>query len=52
MIKHEPTAPTKFLKTGTCKTLSGESTLTYQIGCKSDSTILEVAVHIIASYTG
>ena len=34
-----PSAPTKILKTGTCKTLSGKSTLTYQIGGKSDSSI-------------
>ena len=37
--KDIPSAPTKILKTGTCKTLSGKSTLTYQIGGKSDSSI-------------
>jgi hypothetical protein len=29
----------KVLKTATCKTLSGKSTLTYQIGCNSDADI-------------
>ena len=38
-----PTAPTKILKTATCKTLSGNSTLTYQIGSKADSSVY---VHI------
>ena len=38
-----PFAPTKILKTATCKTLSGKSTLTYQIGSKADSS---VHVHI------
>jgi hypothetical protein len=29
----------RVLKTATCKTLSGKSTLTYQLGCNSDSDI-------------
>ena len=38
-IEDTPSAPTKILKTGTCKTLSGKSTLTYQLGSKADSGI-------------
>ena len=31
--------PMQILKTATCKTLSGKSTLTYQIGCTPDSVV-------------
>jgi len=37
MSKTEPDM--RVLKTATCKTLSGKSTLTYQIGCTPDSTV-------------
>jgi hypothetical protein len=41
MAKTEDTldASMKVLKTATCKTLSGKSTLTYQIGCTPDSIV-------------
>ena len=39
MSKSEDNPDMKVLKTATCKTLSGKSTLTYQIGCTADSTI-------------
>jgi hypothetical protein len=38
MSKSEDTSM-RVLKTATCKTLSGKSTLTYQIGCNSDAEI-------------
>ena len=39
MSKSEDNPDMKVLKTATCKTLSGKSTLTYQIGCDPDSTV-------------
>ena len=39
MKKSEDNPYMKVLKTATCKTLSGKSTLTYQLGCLPDSTI-------------
>jgi len=39
MSKSEDNPDMKVLKTSTCKTLSGKSTLTYQIGCLPDSSI-------------
>jgi hypothetical protein len=39
MSKSEDNPDMRVLKTATCKTLSGKSTLTYQIGCNPDSTI-------------
>jgi len=39
MSKSEDNIDMKVLKTSTCKTLSGKSTLTYQIGCDPDSAI-------------
>jgi hypothetical protein len=39
MSKSENNPDMKVLKTATCKTLSGKSTLTYQIGCNSDADI-------------
>jgi hypothetical protein len=48
MSKSEDNPDMKVLKTATCKTLSGKSTLTYQIGCTPDS-----IVHLrIAGNTG
>ena len=38
MSKTEDNTNMKVLKTATCKTLSGKSTLTYQIGCDPDNT--------------
>ena len=35
--ENDPTM--KVLKTATCKSISGKSTLTYQIGCAPDSTV-------------
>jgi hypothetical protein len=35
----KPEDSMRVLKTATCKTLSGKSTLTYQIGCTPDSTV-------------
>ena len=39
MTKTEDKPEMRILKTTTCKTLSGKSTLTYQIGCTPDSII-------------
>jgi hypothetical protein len=39
MKKSEDNPDMRVLKTATCKTLSGKSTLTYQIGCNSDAEI-------------
>ena len=39
MSKSEDNPDMKVLKTATCKTLSGKSTLTYQIGCTPESII-------------
>jgi hypothetical protein len=39
MKKPEDNPDMRILKTATCKTLSGKSTLTYQIGCSPDSNI-------------
>ena len=39
MKKPEDNPDMRVLKTGTCKTLSGKSTLTYQIGSLPDSTV-------------
>ena len=39
MSKPEDKPDVRVLKTATCKTLSGKSTLTYQIGCTHESTI-------------
>jgi hypothetical protein len=39
MSKSENNPNMRVLKTATCKTLSGKSTLTYQIGCSPDSNI-------------
>jgi len=39
MNKSEDNPDMKVLKTATCKTLSGKSTLAYQIGCEPDSSI-------------
>ena len=39
MKKHESNPDMKVLKTSSCKTLSGKSTLTYQIGCNPDDEI-------------
>ena len=39
MKKPEDNPDMKVLKTATCKTLSGKSTLTYRIGCLPDSTV-------------
>ena len=39
MSKSENNPDIRVLKTATCKTLSGKSTLTYQIGCTPESTI-------------
>jgi hypothetical protein len=39
MSKSEEQSDMRVLKTATCKTLSGKSTLTYQIGCDTDSII-------------
>jgi hypothetical protein len=39
MRKHEDKPDMKVLKTATCKTLSGKSTLTYQIGVTPDSIV-------------
>jgi len=39
MKKHEDNPDMKILKTSNCKTLSGKSTLTYQVGCTPDSEI-------------
>src|SRR6056300_1441046 len=48
MKKHEDNPDMRVLKTATCKTLSGKSTLTYQIGFAPDN-----AVHIrISKNTG
>ena len=48
MKKHEDNTDMKILKTSSCKTLSGKSTLTYQIGSTPDS-----IVHLrIAKNTG
>ena len=38
-MKKPEDKPMRILKTATCKTLSGKSTLTYQIGCTPDSVI-------------
>jgi hypothetical protein len=38
MSKIEPEM--QILKTATCKTLSGKSTMTYQVGCTPESDIL------------
>jgi len=34
-----PGTPIRILKTGTCSTLSGRSTLTYQVGCNAESEV-------------
>ena len=48
MSKHEDNPDMRILKTTSCKTLSGKSTLTYQIGCTPES-----IVHLrIAGNTG
>ena len=48
MSKTEDNTDMTVLKTSTCKTLSGKSTLTYQLGCTSDS-----AIHLrISKYSG
>ena len=48
MSKSEDNPDMKVLKTSSCKTLSGKSTLTYQLGCTSDS-----AIHLrISKYSG
>ena len=39
MSKHEDNLDMKVLKTSSCKTLSGKSTLTYQLGCTPESEI-------------
>jgi hypothetical protein len=39
MIEPEDNPDMRVLKSSTCKTLSGKSTLTYQIGCNPDSVI-------------
>jgi hypothetical protein len=39
MSKSEDNPDMRVLKTATCKTLSGKSTLTYQIGCNPDAEI-------------
>jgi hypothetical protein len=39
MSKPEDNPDMRILKKATCKTLSGKSTLTYQIGCLPDSTV-------------
>jgi hypothetical protein len=39
MSKSEDNPDMRVLKTATCKTLSGKSTLTYQIGCTPESII-------------
>jgi len=39
MIESKDNIDMRVLKTTTCKTLSGKSTLTYQIGCTPDSVI-------------
>ena len=39
MKKHEDNTNMKVLKTANCKTLSGKSTLSYQLGCDPDSTV-------------
>ena len=39
MSKHVDNTDMKALKTATCKTLSGKSTLTYQLGCDPDNEI-------------
>jgi hypothetical protein len=39
MSKSENNPDMKVLKTSSCKTLSGKSTLTYQLGCTPDSAI-------------
>jgi hypothetical protein len=39
MKSSEDNPDMRVLKTATCKTLSGKSTLTYQLGCLPDSTI-------------
>jgi hypothetical protein len=39
MSKTEDNPDMRVLKTATCKTLSGKSTLTYQLGCNSDAEI-------------
>ena len=39
MSKSEDNPDMRVLKTSSCKTLSGKSTLTYQIGCLPDSTV-------------
>jgi len=39
MSKSEDNPDMKILKTATCKTLSGKSTLTYQLGCTPESII-------------
>ena len=41
MSKSEDNADMKILKTGSCKSITGKSTLTYQLGCTPDN-----AVHI------
>ena len=38
-MKKPEDKPMRVLKTSSCKTLSGKSTLTYQIGCNPDSII-------------
>ena len=48
MNKSEDSPDMRVLKTATCKTITGKSTLTYQIRCNSDS-----AVHLrITKNTG
>jgi len=39
MKKSEDKPSMRILKTATCKSITGKSTLTYQIGCTSDSTV-------------
>ena len=39
MIESKDNPDMRVLKTTTCKTLSGKSTLTYQLGCTPDSAI-------------
>lgn len=39
MSKSEDNPEMRILKTATCKSTSGKSTLTYQIGCTPDSTV-------------
>lgn len=51
-MKDEATKPEiRTIKTGTCPTLSGKSTLTYNIGCEADSQVyLRVEANSAAGY--